>query len=135
MFSCSFHSQGLILCLLVFLFLLVISSSFFSLSSFIFLPRVLGSCPKCHPQHDLFSVWAPPFSVPLGLVFPSCLKEHLKKKGEVLFSSVPAIQVQVCVSFAFYCSALCLHLMIYNFLSNCWVLHLFVLLPLSPFHT
>lgn len=33
-----------------------VSSSFFFLSSFICLPRVLGSCPKCHPQHDLFSV-------------------------------------------------------------------------------
>lgn len=68
-----------------------VSSSFFFLSSFICLPRVLGSCPKCHPQHDLFSVWAPPFSLPLGLVLPSCLKEHFKKrkkkerKGDPLF--------------------------------------------------
>lgn len=88
-------------CCLIFLvsLSLVLSSLFLFLSSFICLPRILGSSPKSHPKHDTLSVWAPPFSLPLGLVLPSWLKEYLKWSGP--FSSIPSIQVQVCICFAF----------------------------------
>lgn len=113
---------------LVFLFL-VLSSSFFFLSSFICLPRILGSCPKCHPKHDLFSVWAPPFSLPVGLVLPSCLKEHLKtKKERSFFASVPSIQVQVCICSVFECGDL------WFASNNFYFLFLFHFL-FSPVHT
>lgn len=47
-----------------------------SFSLFIFSPRILSSCPECHPQHDLFSVWAPSFPLPFGLVLPTLTKKE-----------------------------------------------------------